>query len=262
MTNVARFTIGTDVTCGDETCGQLRRVIVEPIDRVLTHLVVEPKRVHGRTIGQTGHLVPIGLVDTSADRTASAAGGDPDSDPAGDPAEGAAQGAGGIRLTCTMAEFEALEAAEETKLAGGGSEEWRYEQDQIAAHHDGLGLRGGIGIGPGGLGSAPLFPSGSGFVTRDQVPPGEVQISGGEHVQAVDGAIGRVHGVAADRVDHHVTHVLLDKGHLWGQRTVAIPIEAIADVDEGVRVNLTKAEVRDLPPIDLGGSLDEAGTEG
>ena len=34
MTNVARFTIGTDVTCGDETCGQLRRVIVEPIDRV------------------------------------------------------------------------------------------------------------------------------------------------------------------------------------------------------------------------------------
>jgi hypothetical protein len=248
MTNVASYTIGSDVTCDNEKCGQLSRVIVEPIDRVLTHLVVEPK--HGRN---SGCLVPIGLVDSSADQAGPAT--------AGATAEDGRQSIGEIRLTCTKAEFDALEAAEETKLAGGGDEEWRYEQDQIAAHHDGLGLRGGIGVGPGGLGNAPLTHAGSGFVTHDRVPPGEVQLRGGEHVQAVDGAIGRVHGLAADRVDHHVTHVLLDKGHLWGHKTVAIPIEAIADVDEGVRVNLTKAEVRDLPPIHLDDSLDEPGAE-
>lgn len=255
MTNVASaasYIIGSDVTCDNERCGQLSRVIVEPIDRVLTHLVVEPK--HGRN---SGSLVPIGLVDSSAGRAGPATGGPTTG---GATASDGRQSPGEIRLTCTKAEFDALEAAEETKLAGGGDEEWRYEQDQIAAHHDGLGLRGGIGVGPGGLGNAPLTHAGSGFVTHDRVPPGEVQIRGGEHVQAVDGAIGRVHGLAADRADHHVTHVLLGEGHLWGHKTVAIPIEAIADVDEGVRVNLTKAEVRDLPPIHPDDSPGEAGT--
>ena len=230
MTNVSRFTIGSDVACDQEICGKLRRVVVEPADRVLTHLVVEPR--HGRA---DGHLVPVGLVDAAATESALVPGE--------------------IWLTCTRAEFDALEAAEETEFAGGTSEDWRYEQDQIAAHHDGLGLRGGVGVGPGGLGNAPLIPSGSGFVTHERVPVGEVLIRGGEHVQAVDGSIGRVHGVAADRADHHVTHVLLGKGHLWGQKTVAIPIAAVANVEEGVRVNLTKAEVRDLPPIDPEGSL-------
>jgi hypothetical protein len=48
-----------------------------------------------------------------------------------------------------------------------------------------------------------------------------------------------------------VTHVLLDEGHLWGQKRVAIPIGAVKDVDDGVRLSLTMDEVRDLPPIDL-----------
>ncbi|MHB1713214.1 MAG: hypothetical protein ACYCV7_17810 [Acidimicrobiales bacterium] len=48
-----------------------------------------------------------------------------------------------------------------------------------------------------------------------------------------------------------MTHVLLDEGHLWGQKRVAIPIRAVTDVGDGVRLNLTKDEVRDLPPVDL-----------
>lgn len=230
MTNLTQFTIGSDVACGDDVCGKLERVIVEPTDRVLTHLVVEPK--HGRG---GGHLVPVGLVDV--------------------PVTQGLYDLGEIQLTCTLAEFERLDPAEDTKLAGGGSQEWRYEQGQIAAHHDGLGLRGGFGIGPGGLGNASVFEPGSGFVTNDRVPTGEVQFSGGQHVEAVDGAIGRVHGVAMDDLDHHVTHVLLEKGHLWGQKTVAIPIAAVADIEEGIRVNLTKSEVRDLPVVDFEHSL-------
>ena len=52
-------------------------------------------------------------------------------------------------------------------------------------------------------------------------------------------------------IDHHVTHVLLDEGHLWGQKQVAIPISAVTGVEDGVRLNLTKDEVRDLPAVDL-----------
>ena len=73
----------------------------------------------------------------------------------------------------------------------------------------------------------------------------------GDHVHATDGAIGKVQGLVIDRADHHVTHVLLQEGHLWGRKQVAIPIGAVASVDNGVRLTLTKDDVRDLPPIDL-----------
>jgi sporulation protein YlmC with PRC-barrel domain len=60
-----------------------------------------------------------------------------------------------------------------------------------------------------------------------------------------------VQGLVIDPSDHHVTHVLLDEGHLWGKKRVAIPISTVKDVKDGVRLNLTKDQVRDLPPVDL-----------
>jgi sporulation protein YlmC with PRC-barrel domain len=80
---------------------------------------------------------------------------------------------------------------------------------------------------------------------------GEVEVRRGEHVHAADGTIGRVQGLVIDPNDHHVTHVLLDEGHLWGKKRVAIPIGAVTGVRDGVRLKLTKDEVRDLPSIDL-----------
>jgi sporulation protein YlmC with PRC-barrel domain len=80
---------------------------------------------------------------------------------------------------------------------------------------------------------------------------GEVEVRRGEHVFATDGAIGRVQGLVIDPNDHRVTHVLLDEGHLWGQKRVAIPISAVRDVEDGVRLNLSKDEVRDLPEVGL-----------
>ena len=81
---------------------------------------------------------------------------------------------------------------------------------------------------------------------------GEVEVRRGEHVHASDGNIGRVQGLVIDPGDHHVTHVLLQQGHLWGKKEIAIPISAVKDVaSDGLRLNLTKDEVRDLPPVDL-----------
>ena len=48
-----------------------------------------------------------------------------------------------------------------------------------------------------------------------------------------------------------MTHVLLGEGHLWGKKQVAIPIGAVTGVDDGVQLDLTKDQLRDLPPIDL-----------
>jgi hypothetical protein len=46
-----------------------------------------------------------------------------------------------------------------------------------------------------------------------------------------------------------VTHVLLQEGHMWGRKNVAIPIGAVTGVDAGIRLSLTKEQVGDLPPV-------------
>jgi sporulation protein YlmC with PRC-barrel domain len=218
MSGTMDFTIGSGVACSDGVCGELRRVVVDPVARALTHLVVEPR--HRR---RAGRLVPIELVDSKANE---------------------------IRLRCTMSEFEALEDAEETHFLPGASGGWGYEQGEMLSWpYYGLGMGGGM---RGGMGAGIGMGSGPQTITTDRVPVGEVEVRRGEHVHAKDGAIGRVQGLVIDPSDHHVTHVLLDEGHLWGEKRVAIPIGAVTGVDDGVSVSLTKDEVRDLPPVDLG----------
>jgi sporulation protein YlmC with PRC-barrel domain len=85
----------------------------------------------------------------------------------------------------------------------------------------------------------------------DGVPVGEVEVRRGEHVHATDGPVGHVRGLVVDPTDRHVTHFLLEEGHLWGAKQVAIPISAVIRVDDGVRINLAKDQVRDLAPVDL-----------
>jgi sporulation protein YlmC with PRC-barrel domain len=224
MSETRDFTIGSNVTCSDGVCGELKRVVVDPVARALTHLVVEPRHRRG-----TGHLVPVELVDSTANE---------------------------IRLRCTMSEFEALEDAEETHFLPGASGRWGYEQGEMLSWpYYGLGMgMGGLGIGGdmgmGGMGMAGMG-AGPRAITSDRVPVGEVEVRRGEHVHAKDGTIGRVQGLVIDPSDHHVTHVLLDEGHLWGEKRVAIPISAVTGVDDGVRLSLTKDEVRGLPPVDL-----------
>jgi hypothetical protein len=122
----------------------------------------------------------------------------------------------------------------------------------------GLGAGGGPGISGGGMSgglSGGLSGIGGGnisqTVTYDTVPQGEVDVRRGEHVQATDGDIGRVQGLVIDRRSRHVTHVLLQEGHLWGRRDVAIPISAVASTSDGIRLRISKQEVQDLPPVDV-----------
>ena len=88
-------------------------------------------------------------------------------------------------------------------------------------------------------------------VTYDTVPVGEVAVRRGERVHATDGEIGQVEGLVIDPRSHHVTHVLLQEGHLWARKDVAIPISAVTGVDDGIRLNITKHQVQDLPPVDI-----------
>ena len=70
-------------------------------------------------------------------------------------------------------------------------------------------------------------------------------------MHATDGAIGQVDGLVIDPQSRHVTHVLLQKGHLWGHQDVAIPISAVTRAEDRIEVNLTKHQVRDLPAVNV-----------
>lgn len=85
---------------------------------------------------------------------------------------------------------------------------------------------------------------------QDVIPVGETQIKPGDAVYAVGGEIGRVQGCLVDPDDDRVTHVLLQEGHLWGRKEVAIPISAVTGVRAEIRVNLTKEQVGKLPPAE------------
>ena len=216
----APFVIGAEVSCSDGVCGELTRVVLDPVARSLTHVVVQPKHRH-----EAGRLVPVGLVDPTA---------------------------AAIGLRCTTAVFAALPTAEESQFLPEWNEYQGYQRDQILAWpYYGLRMGAGTGLGAAGVMAASQVDSAPRQVTHDRVPIGEVQVRRGEHVHATDGTIGRVQGLVVHSGDHLVSHVLLDEGHLWGKRSVAIPIGSVAGVDDGVRLSLTKDEVRDLPPVDL-----------
>ena len=45
--------------------------------------------------------------------------------------------------------------------------------------------------------------------------------------------------------------MLLKEGHLWGRKEVAIPFDKVAGFDDVIRLNVTKQQVKDLPPVDI-----------
>ncbi|HZP52710.1 PRC-barrel domain-containing protein [Actinocrinis sp.] len=225
MSEITHFTIGTEVFCSDGICGQLTRVVIDPVARTLTHLVVEPAHQRG-----TGRLVPLDLVDSYSD-------------------------SGQIRLRCTIARFDTLENAEETQFLSAVPGEWGYGQQQMLLWpYYGLGLGGSMGMGTGGVDmgrGGTAMAAAPRAIVHDRVPLGEVEVRRGEPVHAVDGTIGRVRGLVINPSDHHVTHILLDEGHLWGRKRVAIPISAVASAKSGVQLTLSKDQVRDLPPVEV-----------
>ncbi len=138
----------------------------------------------------------------------------------------------GIRLRCTLADFGKLDHAEERDLVTGGTP------------FRSVGRTGMFGPSEAG---AKRWRETATF--EDVIPGGEDEVGPGDPVLAIDGEIGRVRGFLVNPEDDRVTHVLLQEGHLWGRKEVAIPISAVIRVDEGIRLNLTTEQVGELPPV-------------
>jgi len=222
MAQGTQFAIGAKVHCSDGLCGEVRRLIIDPATDTVTYLVVQPG--HRR---EGARLVPVDLAEASA--------------------------AGDARLRCTRAEFDKLEPAEERDLVEGvGSGDLLGGGNLLG----GALVYNASGEGYARVGAGRLIDVGPGpvhrkVILRDVVPRGEVQLRPGDSVHAVDGQIGRVQGFLVDPGNHRVSHVLLDEGHLWGHKEVAIPLTVVTGVEDGIRLNITKQQVENLPPVDI-----------
>src|SRR6266568_2223105 len=166
MAQTMSFTIGAEASCSDGPAGTVRRVVVDPLARAVTHLVVEPRHRRG-----LGRLVPVELAEAAGD---------------------------GVRLRCTVAEFERLDSAEETQFV------------------------------PGTLGYEDYGPE-----------------------QVLSWPYYGLHGLVVDAASRRVSHVLLAEGHLLGRKEVAIPISAVLDVRDGIKLQISRKEVADLPPVEI-----------
>lgn len=201
--------LGSEAVCSDGYRGEVLAVVVDPAAGTVTHVVVEPR-------GRSGlaRLVPFELVDTTQ-------------------AKAKAQ----LRLRCTEADFEVLDAAEQT-LA-----EFTLGRE-VPVQLLPPGWRGAGGPTTQG-GTIPRVPEKE---TIDVVPEGEVEEHRGDHVHATDGDIGRVRAFRVNPGNGRVTHVLAEGGHMWAHRQVAIPFGKVTGFDDGIRLSITRQQVHDLPP--------------
>jgi sporulation protein YlmC with PRC-barrel domain len=209
------FTIGAQAYCSDGFCGEVIRIIFDPAAGAVTHLAIEPKHRP-----EKGRLVPIEMAE-SLD--------------------------GAVQLRCTLAEFTALDAAEDIQIVQGDSYQDGYSAVEAVQGYGDVGSMGMAGsVSSVGI---PMGVPRLKTVTDAVVPVGQAQTGQGDHVYATDGEIGRVHGFLIDPDDNQATHVVLEHGHLWGRKEIAIPMSAVKEVDAGIRLNISKQEVEELPPI-------------
>ena len=206
--------LGTHVRCaGEGVVGQVGDVVIDPVSRRLTHVVVE-------THSNEARLVPASFVR-----------------------EGEADGE--LVLSCTKAEFDEL----------GSILEFSYVQ--LDEFPDGDG-RSDVGVetvismplyGAEEFGDYPGEYGSSIGLAYHRIPKGEAEFRRSSAVISSDGhQIGAACGFVL--YEDRVTHVVLERGHLWGTRDVTIPIDAVASIEtDELTLSISKHEVSALPSV-------------
>lgn len=197
MTIRNRIELGLAVECVDGPCGTVGDVVVDPVRRAVTLVVVEPHHDH-----HLARLGPIRAFDTRA-------GGTP------------------VELRCTRAELERYPHVEEIDFVT--LDEWPPLQDG----HWEVGVSRVLALPfydsaavDAGLNAVMPWSEGA-YLSYDRIPAGEVELRRRSPVAAVAGTtLGHVDGFVVDS-EGSITHLLLERGHLWWRRQVPIPVGAV-----------------------------------
>jgi sporulation protein YlmC with PRC-barrel domain len=216
-----RLEIGKRVNCTDGVYGELADIVIDPLEKRVTHLVVRPEQGEG----EAARLVPIQL------------------------AKGAADERPEIELECTLDKAQGFESVRESaylRLGESPAEDpdWEVGVEDVLA----LPYYEGSDVNP-----YPYELASGVTMYYDRVPKGKVELRRASAVISADGhSLGEVDGFVVN-ADNHITHFVLERGHLWGRKEITIPIGALARIEtDEVHIALSKDEVGSLPAVHVG----------
>jgi uncharacterized protein YrrD len=202
-----RLVLGSPVRCADSPFGELADVVIDPISRRVTHLVVQPEHQH-----EAARLVSIDRAQSTAD---------------------------GVRLDLSAEELERLEPLQEAAFLRFGEfpvedPDWEVGIQQMLA----------LPLYPGADGIvSSIDPDALVPWSYDRVPKGEIELRRSSAVTSADGHhLGHVDGFVVE--EDLIAAVVLERGHLWGRREVVIPYGAVEHAEsDSIVLSLTKDEV-------------------
>ena len=90
------------------------------------------------------------------------------------------------------------------------------------------------------------------FIELDEsnIPAGQLTINRGTGVEATDGWVGKVDEFIVSPQTGTITHLVLRTGHLWGKKTITLPLSSVDRVfDDVVYLKIDKATLKELPTI-------------
>jgi sporulation protein YlmC with PRC-barrel domain len=203
--------LGTAVRCTDDVAGELADVVIDPVERRVTHLVVQTKDNQVR-------LVPVEL----------AAGYAKDE----------------VTLACSARDLVTFDSIREFAYLPQGElpeadSDWDVGIEDVFAMPTSGADQFGDYVGE--------LSSDVGM-TYDRVPKGEVELRRSSGIETAEGHhVGHIHGLVIDD-DDEITSFTLEHGHLWWRRDISIPVESVARVEsDTVILDLTHDEISSLP---------------
>ena len=191
-----KLELGTSIRCVDGATRELADVVIDSSSGRVTHLVLHPA-----DDAADARLIPIALAG-----------------PAGE------HGEAELSLNCTAADWERFDLVHEFEVLAPGEHrkedpKWDVGVEDIVVTPSYVPTA--YGDYAGGVDSDVA-------ITYDRVPRGEIELRHASAVYSADGHhLGSVDGVVVGE-DDRLTHLLLERGHLWWKREIELPADAIA----------------------------------
>jgi len=206
--------LGASVRCDGAVVGHAVDVVVDPARLLLTHVAVENSRGVVR-------LVPIKLIDGPPDRP------------------------GALTLSCSEADLRELEPVRQ--FARMAFDEFPAAEAEADVGVQTIGWMPYLEDAQFGDYVGPFEQTIS--LTYDLIPKGDAELGRSSPVISAEGEdVGHVEGLLVD--EGRITHVVLEQGHLWRTRDVAVPVDVVASIKtDAVAVRLTKAEIAALDGV-------------
>jgi sporulation protein YlmC with PRC-barrel domain len=206
--------LGTSVRCRDDSVGELTDVVIDPIEKRVTHLVVVTDDG-----GESARLIPVELAHDYARSE--------------------------IALDCAASELTRFESVREYAYLPLGEQpdqdpKWDIGVEDVLATPTAGAEQVGDYVGE-------LSPNVA--MTYDRVPKGEVELRRSSGIESADGHfVGHIDGIVID--DAVITSLTLERGHLWWRKDVTIPVESVSSVSsDSVTLSLTRDQIAALPAV-------------